>query len=181
MLTMRDDHELVLAAARGERAAFAVLIDRHYDRFFRIAWRMTGNRADAEDIAQDICAGLPAKLAQFRGEAKVATWLTRIAMNATTDRLRALARERDRNRAWGEARTAQAAADAEASERRAWLAQAMSALPEEIRATVVLVSAEGLSQAEAAEALDTAPGTIAWRMSEAKRRLRAIASKELDA
>lgn len=181
MLTMRDDFELIDAAARGERAAFATLIERHYDRFFRIAWRMTGNRADAEDIAQDICAGLPARLAQFRGDAKVSTWLTRIAVNATTDRLRARAREGARNRQWGEVTSAQAAADAEAAERRAWLAEAMQTLPEDIRATVVLVSGEGLSQAEAAVALDTAPGTIAWRMSEAKRRLRDIAEKELDA
>lgn len=181
MLTMRDDHELVDAAARGERAAFAALIDRHYDRLLRIAWQRTGNRADAEDIVQAICVALPGRLAQFRGEAKVSTWLTRIALNAAKDHMRARQREHARNHAWADLRIAQEAVDAETRERRAWLAQAMRALPEEIRDTVVLICGEGLSQAEAAEVLEVAPGTVAWRISEAKRRLRDIAMKEQDA
>ena len=58
-----SDEDLARAAAMGDRAGFAVLLERHYDRLFALAYRLTGARAEAEDLTQDVCAVLPAKLA----------------------------------------------------------------------------------------------------------------------
>jgi len=82
------DDELALQAAGGDGAAFALLVDRQYDRLFGLCYRLTGTRADAEDLTQDICAALPAKLGLYRGQARVTTWLYRVAVNAAHDRRR---------------------------------------------------------------------------------------------
>ncbi len=68
------DEALARRAADGDREAFATLLARNYDRLFAFAFRLSGARAEAEDLTQDICAALPAKLASFRGEARFSTW-----------------------------------------------------------------------------------------------------------
>ena len=172
------DETLASAAAAGDRAAFSALLARHYDRVFGLACRLTGRRADAEDLAQDICVALPGKLASWRREARFTTWLYRVTVNAAHDRRR---RQSARERAsvgWGDWEIARQEAIAEDAAAQDWLAQAMRCLPDELRDTVALTLGEDLSQAEAAEILGLSPGTVAWRMSEVKRRLRDLAAKE---
>ncbi|MBW0006439.1 MAG: RNA polymerase sigma factor, partial [Sphingomonas sp.] len=79
------DPDLVAAAVAGNRDAFEALLRRHYDRIHGLAWRLTGSRADAEDITQDVCCALVEKIAVFRGEAKFTTWLTGITFNTARD------------------------------------------------------------------------------------------------
>ena len=172
------DESLALAAAAGDRDAFAALLGRHYDRIFGLAFRLTGLRAEAEDLTQDICAALPEKLRSFRAEARFTTWLYRVAVNAAGDRRR---RQASRDRAangWGDWEIARRAADAEAAEAAGWLMAAMARLSPELRDTVALVLGEELTQREAAEVLGLSEGTVAWRMSEVKKRLAAQARAE---
>ena len=56
------DTDLVAAAAAGDRGAFEALLRRHYDRVHGLAWRLTGSRADADDVAQDVCLALAGKI-----------------------------------------------------------------------------------------------------------------------
>ena len=70
-----QNSSLVAAASAGDREAFAALLERHYDRIHGLAWQLTGSRADADDIAQDVCCALVEKIGSFRGEAKFTTWL----------------------------------------------------------------------------------------------------------
>ncbi|MFV0493305.1 MAG: RNA polymerase sigma factor [Pseudorhodobacter sp.] len=178
MLMMIADDTLARDAARGDRDAFAALLERHYDKLFGLCWRLTGQQAEAEDLTQDICAALPAKLAGFRGEARFTTWLYRVAVNAAHDRRRR-ANSHDRARTgWGDWEIARQAAMAEEAEAQNWLHHAMAQLPEELRDTVALTLGEGLTQAEAATILGLSEGTVAWRMSEVKKRLRALAQEE---
>src|SRR3954451_1351064 len=79
------DENLVAAAAGGDRAAFEALLRRHYDRVHGLAWQLTGSRADADDVAQDVCCTLVEKIGSFRREAKFSTWLTGITFNACRD------------------------------------------------------------------------------------------------
>src|SRR5919112_619323 len=79
------DFDLAAAAAAGDRAAFELLLRRHYDRIHGLAWQLTGNRADADDVAQDVCLALVEKIGSFRGEAKFTTWLTGVTFNACRD------------------------------------------------------------------------------------------------
>lgn len=172
------DDILATAAAEGDRAAFAALVGRHYDRLLGFAWRLTGNRAEAEDLAQDICVALPRKLAGWRGEARFTTWLYRVAVNAAHDRRRRLAVRDRAAQGWGDWELARQDAMAEDRAAQDWLMQAMARLPEDLRDTVALVLGEELTQGQAAQVLGLSEGTVAWRMSEVKRRLRAVAAEE---
>lgn len=173
-----SDETLALAAAGGDRQAFGLLLERIYDRIHGLAFRLTGNRADAEDLTQDICAALPAKLAGFRGEAAFRTWLYRIVVNAVRDRFRRRTTHAKAASGWGDWEIARKAAEAETAERMDWLRLAMDTLtPPELRETVVLVL-EGLSHAEVASVLGVSEGTVSWRMSEAKKKLKQMLEAE---
>lgn len=172
------DEALAAAAALGDRDAFAALLSRHYDRVFGLSFRLTGSRADAEDLTQDICVGLPAKLASYRREARFTTWLYRVTVNAAHDRRRRAATRAKAADGWGDweiARQSGIAADAEAQD---WLAATMTSLTPDLRDTVALTLGEEMSQADAAEVLGVSEGTVAWRMSEVKKRLRQMAKAE---
>ena len=178
MLMDTADETLGLAAAQGDRAAFATLVARHYDRIHGLAWRLTGSKAEAEDLTQDICAALPAKLRGWRAEARFTTWLYRVVVNATHDQRRRQATRTRAANGWGDweiARQEEIREDAEAQD---WLMGAMARLSPELRDTVALVLGEEMTQAEAGVVLGLSEGTIAWRMSEVKKRLRAMAAEE---
>ena len=171
------DEDLALAAAAGDRAAFAALLDRHYDRLFAFCFRLTGQRAEAEDLTQDICAALPAKLANYQARAKVTTWLYRVAVNAAHDRRRRMATYSRAASGWGDWEVARTAANEETQEQVDWLTAAMRQLAPDLRDTLALVLDE-VTHAEAAAVLGVSEGTISWRVSQAKKSLRAIKEKE---
>lgn len=172
-----SDEDLARAAAQGDGAAFALLLDRHYDRLFRLCFRLTGARAEAEDLTQDICAALPSKLRAFRGEARLTTWLWRVAVNAAHDRRRRQATRARASDGWGGWEVARQEALAEERERTGWLLAAMGRLPLDLRDTLALVL-DDLSHAEAGAILGVSEGTVSWRVSEAKKRLRAVRAEE---
>lgn len=179
MLMDTPDETLASAAAEGDRPAFATLVARHYDRIFSLAWRLSGNRADAEDLAQDICAALPAKLRNWRAEARFTTWLYRVVVNAAHDQRRRRATRSKAAEGWGDWEIARQDEIATGREAELWLHQAMGQLSPELRDTVALVLGEEMTQAQAGEVLGVSEGTISWRMSEVKKRLRVIAAGEV--
>lgn len=172
------DEALATAAAQGDRDAFAALISRHYDRVFGLAFRLTGARAEAEDLTQDICCTLPVRLATYRQQARFTTWLYRVTVNAAHDRRRRHATRTKAADGWGDWEIARQSDIAEAQAAQRWLTQTMQSLTPELRDTVALTLGEDLSQSDAAEVLGVSEGTIAWRMSEVKKRLRAVARAE---
>jgi RNA polymerase sigma-70 factor (ECF subfamily) len=178
MLMDTPDETLAQAAAGGDRAAFATLVARHYDRIHGLAWRLTGVKAEAEDLAQDICAALPAKLRAWRGEARFTTWLYRVVVNAAHDLRRRQATRARASTGWGDWEIARQEEMAEARAAQDWLMAAMARLSPELRDTVALVLGEEMTQAQAGEILGVSEGTVAWRMSEVKKRLRAMAAEE---
>lgn len=177
MRMVTSDEALARAAANGDGEAFSSLLHRHYDRVFRLAFRLTGLRAEAEDLCQDVCAALPAKLSAYRGEARFTTWLYRVVVNAAHDRRRRRATHARAAEGWGEVELARRAEEEETAAALDWLTSAMRALPEELRDTVALVLDE-VTHAEAAAVLGVSEGTVSWRMSEAKKRLRAMKEAE---
>ncbi len=165
------DADLVASAAAGQRDAFEALLRRHYDRIHGLAWQLTGSRADADDIAQDVCVTLVEKIASFRGEAKFTTWLTGITFNACRD-----FRRRRRSLGGMIDRLTMVASLARAPDGRdaydaVWLKSAISRLKPALRDTAVLVAGQQLTHAEAAEILGVAENTVAWRMHEVRRLL----------
>lgn len=178
MLMDTDDDTLARAAAAGDRASFGLLVARHYDRIHGLCFRLTGNRAAAQDLTQDICAALPAKLAHWRGEARFTTWLYRVTVNAAHDQRRRQAAQARAADGWGNWEIARQDDMAQAAEALDWLNAAMARLSPDLRDTVALVLGEELTQAQAAEVLGVSEGTVAWRMSEVKKRLRVLAAEE---
>lgn len=165
------DRDLVDRAAGGDRHAFESLLRQHYDRIHRVAWRLTGSRSQAEDIAQDVCCTLVEKIGSFKGESKFTTWLIGIAVNACRDhRRRGLTLLRLRERLSVLAGLAPRP-DGRDAYRRSWLASGLARLDPLLRDTVVLVVGEDLTHAEAARALGVAESTVSWRMHEARRQL----------
>ncbi|MFZ5961385.1 RNA polymerase sigma factor [Thalassococcus sp. BH17M4-6] len=173
------DEDLAQAAARGDRDAFGLLVERNYDRIFRLAFRLSGSRADAEDLTQDICAALPGKLQGWRGQARFTTWLYRVVVNASHDLRRRRASHARAASGWGEVELARQAEAAETTEALSWLTTAMAALPNDLRDTAVLVVSEDQSHADTAAILGVSEGTVSWRMSEIRKRLRAMAEQEV--
>lgn len=172
-----SDEELARAAARGDRQAFASLLERVYDRLFGLCFRLTGARSEAEDLCQDICLALPAKLSRFDRRARVTTWLYRVAVNAAHDRRRKQATHHRHAQGWGDWEAERQAANTEEAERLDWLTQAMRALPEDLRDTLALIL-DDLTHAETAEILGISEGTVSWRVSEAKKKLRGLREEE---
>jgi RNA polymerase sigma-70 factor (ECF subfamily) len=167
------DAGLVAAAVAGDRDAFAELLHRHYDRIHGLAWQLTGSRADADDIAQDVCCVLVEKIGSFRGEAKFTSWLCGITFNACRD-----LRRRRRSFTGLTEKLAVLAGLAATPDGRdlydaIWLESAISRLKPVYRETIVLIVGQQLTHAEAAEILGVAEATVSWRMSEIRRLLSA--------
>jgi len=172
------DETLAQSAADGDREAFSLLLRRNYDRLFGLCFRLTGTRADAEDLTQDICAALPAKLNGFHGQARFSTWLYRVAVNAAHDRRRRFASHARAADGWGDWEVNRVAANKETQDGIDWLTQAMTALPQELRDTLALTLDEEMTHRKAGEVLGVSEGTISWRMAEVKKHLRALHEKE---
>jgi RNA polymerase sigma-70 factor, ECF subfamily len=160
-LSFLDDASLVRQAQGGDRNAFGELCDRHYRLAFQSAWRRVGNRADAEDVAQDALVRMGQGLKSLREPALFRGWLMRIVINAVTD----LHRRRKTERIGVSAFVAEGDTvwfDEDTSDREA----------------VTLVYAEEMSHREAAEAMDCKEATVSWHIHEAKKRLKTLLSED---
>ena len=179
-----DDTTLVAAAKNGEAAAFAMLVERHERRIFYVALRMTRNREDAEDVAQQSFQKAFVHLNSFVGKSSFSTWLTRIAINEALMVLRKI-------RGWrevliddvnGNADTAAsmeipaATPDPEASysrqERQRILSSAMKELTPGMRKTIELRELDELSTRETARAMSLSVSAVKARVFHGRKKLR---------
>ena len=171
-----DDPDLLDRLRRGDPAAFEALVIAHQHRVFGVALRMLGNRAEAEEIAQETFLRAHGALAEFRGEAKLSTWLYAIASRLCLNRL--ATSERRMTRADEETLLhlpsghANPVDELERSELEAALHRAIAELPEERRIVVVLRDLEGLSYEEIAETLGLELGTVRSRLHRARMELK---------
>jgi RNA polymerase sigma-70 factor, ECF subfamily len=85
-----DDDRLVRLARAGDRSAFAALVERHYEFIYRVAWRWSASRPEAEDVAQEVCIRLAGAIGGFRGEGRFTTWLYALTLNAARDQQRCM-------------------------------------------------------------------------------------------
>lgn len=171
-----DDASLVQRLRRGDPRAFEDLVIAHQHRVFGVAIRILGNRAEAEDLAQEVFLRVHRAIGEFRGEAKLSTWLyaiaSRLCLNRLTSGERRIARHGDEELARLASAAGSPVEEAERSELEAALHRAIGELGEERRIVVVLRDLEGLSYEEIAEALELELGTVRSRLHRARMDLR---------
>ena len=167
-MTERSDVELMLAIQAGDEGAFSVLVDRHRSAIVNLTYRYLKNRADAEDVAQEVFLRVYRARKRYQPKAKFTTWLYRVAVNASLNEVRSR-----KNRAVFGAATlgsgdgdslvgpvvADGAApappvEAERSELKAMVHRAMDGLPDRQRMALILNKFHGLSYEELAATLE---------------------------
>ncbi|MCD9143771.1 RNA polymerase sigma factor SigM [Streptomyces albireticuli] len=172
-----SDADLLAKHVGGDPDAFTELVRRHRDRLWAVALRTLGDREEAADAVQDALVSAYRAAHTFRGQSAVTTWLHRITVNACLDRARKAASRRTAPLAETE-RLEQllephesAAAPAERGDLHRELLQALSTLPPDQRAALVLVDMQGYPVAEAARVLDVPVGTVKSRCARGRARL----------
>lgn len=172
-----SDEELMAAVGRGDRRAFASLVERHSRRATALAGRITLNRADAEEVVQEAFMRVWVKAPSWRpqtasGDALFATWFRRVLVNLCIDRRRRPVSE-DIESVPEIADEAPSAVDAIASsETRKRVGEAVAELPERQRAALALCHFEGVSNIEAAEVLGITVGAVESLLVRARRQLK---------
>lgn len=181
-----DDKTLVEGVSRREPEAFHELMERYAGPVVNVALRFLGNRADAEEVAQETFFRLYRTPPQLEPASRLFTWLYRVAVNLCLDRLRKEGRrppqesldapagpdetplaERLPDRSAAAPRDKAVASDTERAVRRA-----VDSLPEALRAPLVLSALEGLSHSEIAQILRVSPKAVERRVARARELLK---------
>jgi len=180
MATIGPDRETVLRAAAGDGAAFRDLVDCWSGRVKAFAWRMTGDSAMAEDLAQDVFLHLFQVLRRYDHTRPFSPWMRRVMTNVILNRLRGKRLPTRSLDAGADGRTIplpdpdarDPVASAQQSEETERVRRHLRSLPEAWRAAVALRYTEGLSIREIADALDLPPNTVKTRLFRAREALR---------
>ncbi len=165
---------LVVRARNGDAQAFGELIEEHYELIYRTAWKWCGNRHDAEDIAQEVCVKLGQAIGGFDGRSAFSSWVYRITLNAVRDMQRAGKRRGRQADAYAQIAPEDHPAEQEAAATTGQLWDAVRRLPEKQRDAVLLVYAEELSHAAAAEIMGIKEATVSFHVHEARKTLRGL-------
>jgi RNA polymerase sigma-70 factor (ECF subfamily) len=167
-----DERDLIVRVRAGDGAAERALYDAHVDRVYRHAYRLTGDDELARDYTQETFVRAFDRLASFRGEAALGTWIHAIATSVVLNGLRKITRFRRRE-------TDLAAADGVPGGRRVAepdlkqrLGQAIDDLPARYRMVFVMHDVEGYTHEEIGTALGVETGTSKARLSRARAKLR---------
>ncbi|HET7409140.1 MAG TPA: RNA polymerase sigma factor [Paracoccaceae bacterium] len=181
--TIDEDAALLARFAAGDQGAARALTDQLLPGALRQAWRILGDRAEAEDVAQDAMLRLWRQAADWRaGEARVSTWLYRVVHNLCIDRIR-------RRRPSVSVEDAPEPVDPEPSvltriarsETGRAVAAAITALPGRQRQAIVLRHFEGWSNPQIGEALDCSVEAVESLLARARRALAAKLNAEREA
>lgn len=165
-----SDAGLLDAHLAGDPDAFGELVARHRDVLWAVALRTTGNPSDAEDALQEALISALRSVERFERRSAVRTWLYRIVVNASLDRLRRNA-ARPTAPLDPDVDPASGVDDVARTTDRLDVMAALQQLSPGQRAAVVLVHVEGMSVAEAAEILDLPEGTVKSRCSRGRAQL----------
>jgi RNA polymerase sigma-70 factor (ECF subfamily) len=174
-----DDQQLVIASKRGDQDAFAQLVQRYQRRIFNLVYRMLQQYEEASEITQETFLAAWQGLPSFRGEARFATWLYRIAYNCALKQLET----RKRDRALQAALQAEQAlenkdnidrADAQIDEheQQAFVQEHLSHLPAKYRIVLILRHLQDMTYEEMAEILIMPVGTIKTHLFRARNLLK---------
>ncbi|TFW32160.1 RNA polymerase sigma factor [Massilia horti] len=189
-----SDAELAQRIACADQQAFVLLMRRHNQRLFRTARSILHDDAESQDAVQDAWLHAWRAIAQYRGEASLSTWLTRIVVNEAIARERKSSRRAQVTPLYGEdlplPENTEAGMDtgepdtpergAMRQEARALLEQALDVLPEAFRTVFMLRAVEEMNGEEVAACLGIPEATVRSRFFRARAMLRAALAREFD-
>ncbi|MBI4735463.1 MAG: sigma-70 family RNA polymerase sigma factor [candidate division NC10 bacterium] len=197
MVETEADLTLVERLRSGDAASLEPLVERYASRVYRLAYGITRNEADAEEVVQDVFLTVFRKIHTFEGRAALGSWIYRVTTNAALIKRRGQRTERevslesqlpaflpDGHRAgdrdflladWSQTPEA----DLLSRETRAILDRAIDALPAQYRAVLVLRDVEGLSSEEVAEAVGDSVAAVKSRLHRARLVLREELTRHL--
>jgi RNA polymerase sigma-70 factor (ECF subfamily) len=177
----QTDDDIIRHVLSGNTGMFELLMRRYNERVYRAVRAIVRDEQEAEDVMQQVYVNALAHLNQFNGSARFSTWLTRIAIHESLARVRRRGRyevfddERaDASLAMSEHPSQNPERQAFTGELRGLLEYAIDALPNGMREVFVLRDVEGLSTAEAADALDVSEDVVKTRLSRGRAALRRI-------
>jgi RNA polymerase sigma-70 factor, ECF subfamily len=189
MSNPEDQERLIRSLQRRDEAAFARMVREYQDRVFALVFRMLGDRAEAEDVSQEVFVTVFKAIDSFRGESQFSTWLFRIAANHCRNRLRYLSRRHyHRGQSLDDMHEGEYPEQLseqvprpdrilEGAQLERAIQDALNALDEDQRLIVVLRDIEHLSYGEIAQILDVAEGTVKSRLFRARLALRELISR----
>jgi RNA polymerase sigma-70 factor (ECF subfamily) len=181
-----SDAELVSRSQQGNTAAFEELVSRYRGKVYGLVYGMARNDQDAQDLCQETFIRAWQSLGRFRGQSSFYTWLYRIATNLTIDKVRRKQRspfvefdgrsqsDSDEPRMPEAVTTNRPSDDAQRSDIRVAIDNAMEKLTPEHRAVVLLKDFEGLEYKEIAKIVGCSPGTVMSRLFYARRHLQRL-------
>jgi len=166
-VTNPTDGDLVAATLAGDRDAFGVIVERHRRHVYQLCFRFVGNHEDASDLAQDVFIRAFRSLKTFKGDAALGTWLHRIAVNVSLNKVSAAKVRPEPLDALLRSGDLRAASDLESAtdallrdERAATVRAAIARLPKKQRATLILRVYHDLSHQEIAGILGSSVGAV---------------------
>ena len=172
---MEDHNDLMGSLANGDRRAFGQLYELFSDKVYNVALGYTQNEQDAEEVTQDVFVKVFHKAAQFKGEAKVSTWIYRITVNVALN----LLKKRKRYSFLSFGKPVKEEIDfehpgilLERKEDAKVLFKAIHTLPEQQQTAFILSFVEGLPRQQVADIMDTSLKAIEALLQRGKRNLR---------
>lgn len=171
-----DEREVIARVRAGDGAAERALYEAHVDRVYRLAYRMAGDDELAREFTQETFIRAFERLASFRGEAALSTWLHAIATSVVLNGLRKVKRARERETDLGAADGVAGGARAAEPDLKDRLHRAIDELPERYRLVFVMHDVEGYTHEEIGAALGVETGTSKAQLSRARAKLRAALS-----
>jgi RNA polymerase sigma-70 factor (ECF subfamily) len=167
-----EERELIGRVLAGDPIAERALYDRHVDRVFRLVYRMAGDTDRAQDFTQETFIRAFSRLAEFRGEAALSTWLGSIAISVTLNGLRKVRRLNEREVALDDVMSVGRSPGQAEPDLKTRLSRAIDDLPDGYRAVFVMHDVEGYTHEEIAASLGVHPGTSKAQLFRARARLR---------
>lgn len=162
-----------LATSR-DRAAERALYEQHVDRIYRLALRMTGNPSIAEDLTQDVFVRAFDRLHQFRGDSGIGTWLHRVAISVILNAVKKQKVSATRELPLDPTQRITGSSGAIELDVRDRVRAAVTQLPEELRAVVLLYDVEGFTHNEIADMMGISAGACRMRLLRARQILRSL-------
>ena len=180
-----EEERLLQRAIAGDSAAFSLLMEAHEHRMYAVAFRMCGNREDAQDCLQEAMLRVYRAISTFKGQSSFSTWIYRITINTCLDELR---RRKIRkttsldnllDSGWSPSDELDTPENnAIRREQRRSIEKAIASLPDDMRAAIVLRDIQGFSYETIADVLNANVGTIKSRISRGREKLRDILSRQ---